>query len=60
MTFYIGTDEARLPVRIDTSMPVAGSLTMTLTRVEPGTRVRERITAMSISSLEDSARGGQD
>jgi hypothetical protein len=28
--FYVSDDDARLPLRIDTSMPVAGALTMTL------------------------------
>jgi hypothetical protein len=30
ITFYIGSDPAHLPLRIDSSMPVAGAITMTL------------------------------
>jgi hypothetical protein len=33
ITFYIGDDASRLPLRMDTSMPVGGTLTMTLRTV---------------------------
>ena len=33
LRFYLSEDEARLPLRIDSSMPVAGALTLTLTSV---------------------------
>jgi hypothetical protein len=33
ITFYIGNDTNRLPLRIDSSMPMAGNITMTLKRV---------------------------
>ena len=45
LRFYIGDDAERLVLRIDTSMPVAGALTLTLVTVNPDERARAPIMA---------------
>jgi hypothetical protein len=44
MTLYIGSDDVSLPLRIVTSMPLAGNLTMTLQKVDLGSAVGEQRT----------------
>ena len=58
LTFYIGDDAARLPLRIVTSMPVAGALTMTLQSVTVND-VSERSTPASGKTKDGSANGRQ-
>ena len=42
LRFYLSCDAARLPLRIDSSMPVAGALTMTLQSVTVAERFADR------------------
>ncbi|MEO5509600.1 MAG: DUF3108 domain-containing protein [Longimicrobiales bacterium] len=56
ITFYIGDDAARLPLRMDTSMPVAGTLTMTLRSVS----MHGRVVAGGVGGQRTEGRANQD